>query len=233
MIFSILLQIVQDQAGVDALKQIHDKLSSAKTISFSIKQQMRTPTNIVDSETGEILSSFEERGTRIGVIVIKGEKCAMSFSEVTASRQSSNRIVSDGKQFALSDGSTRILESPRNLRRNLNYLLSWFGVGDYWEMLAPKGEGNPRNIDDQYALGTIRAVGQNGTEPAIEYTVVHRLVPKVVHLKVKLRYDPKSFLIQARTISNEEKDGYVVNETYKDWLLDAEIPDAKFMVPDK
>jgi outer membrane lipoprotein-sorting protein len=50
---------------------------------------------------------------------------------------------------------------------------------------------------------------------------------------IKVWYDPKSFLLQKRTIRDEDRDSGTITETFEEIVLNADIPDEKFKLPEE
>lgn len=50
---------------------------------------------------------------------------------------------------------------------------------------------------------------------------------------IKVWYDPKTFVLQKRTIRDEDRDSGTVTETFDEFTLNADIPDEKFKLPEE
>lgn len=234
MILLILIQLVQDPTAVDALKKIQERIEKSTTIAFTLKQEIITPTRIVDSETGETLSSSLEKSERTGTVVFNENRCHLLFSEVFGSKKHDTDITSDGKNLIIKHQDiASVLRTPKNFRRNLDNMISWLGFSKPWEVLTGKEGEEPTDIHPNYLLGEIREIHAEAGSSLIEYKVIHRLHPNEVAFRAKVWFDPKTSHIIKRTMSSEKKNGWSITETFEDWVLDGKIEDPKTEPPRK
>jgi hypothetical protein len=224
----VLLQLTQDASGSDALEKILEQLDHAKTISCELRQESDCPIRIIDHKTGKESSTFLEHSTSKGVVLIKGNKCSLIVNETTSSGSHESQLISDGDTLLRIDRSAAFLKPAKNLRKNIVSMISWFGFGENADLLIGKGEHRPDDLYTRFALGNVRLV-VGGSNQRIEYDVTDSRPPRAVRFKVKVSFDPKTYFISTRTLSQEG--GWTVTESFDKWDIDSDIPDQKFFVP--
>jgi hypothetical protein len=232
------LQSIADTMAMSVLAKIEENLHDARTIR--IRYSSESTFTSADGTVG--LQSK-------GMILLKdGDKFALTEEELSLtddknkSKTRKFQFVSNGKQMSLSLPmlDSKVRETPAGICRFVACCLPRLGAFGAQDILrisylgdgAEQRTNDPRNI---YKLSDVKSTGRDGQMSTLTFMIAGNIT-KAVSIKVKLWYNPESRMLIKRRQETKSTNGdqtATVIEVYDEFVLNRDIPDDDFRLPEK
>jgi len=232
--------LMQDKTAEETLGKIEEAVDKARTVRVTYRTE------------AECVRSGAEKSTwtNEGNILVKGA------SRINAS---SNYKLIEGKRSEayesqlISDGTNLLLHFPPSKKRVID--LQFFSIPQFQGSLVRAGVSNSMFLAGTF--GDLLCVGGGGPKPkdffelsklkegpkrergkTLEYTLKYENERFPSHptkeLLVILEYDPVTWKLLSRKTKIQFEGGETtIRETYTDFILNADIPDEKFKLPEE
>jgi hypothetical protein len=217
-----LLLLAQDRAAEEAFKKIEERIERAPALSVKIEGTLTPP-----GEKGALGFS--------GSLLLKGpSKVLFTIALKQGDQKREAAFLTDGVTVRrrMTGQEEERFETPiKNARARFGAVLSRSGLG-LGSLLGrlPAGDAEtPSTIE----LADLKTGEDDKDSKTLSFTF------KVPGLETaaaagKLWYDPKTHRIIKRTVRLVTTEGETRStESYSDWSFDADIPDEKFVLPEK
>jgi outer membrane lipoprotein-sorting protein len=219
-------EAIGEEPAARVLRKIHDVIFNSKTlrVKFTTEPPPPVPNNVsLGSMKGEILLK-------------EGNKTKIIFEDPAPKGQAvkSHVVVSDGRTVSGEFVHFESVKDPAKVLQEMLHasllgpgvLLGTYALG-YGLAVTDKKNQEP-DLRAAFRPMSIEAGDDNQGAKTLVYTLRDGL-----DAKVKVWYDPKDFRLLKRTItsSRQEQGAYV--ETYSEFVIDADIPDEKFKLPEE
>ncbi len=205
---------LQDGTAEEAFRKIEERIGKAKTVKLKFRLQ-------VDSKEDEA----EKREEASGIVLVKeGNRALVELKEASEKGETGVRWVSDGKRVKTLTTFLKESTSEETLPDRLGdrVTAALVRVGAVVLAEPPDGEGE---IGKKYGVSDFKV----GEDDGGSRTLTYRLAIEGDLADVRLWYDPKTLVLVKRTVSAKTEMGEVrIAETYGEFVLDGEIPDATF-----
>jgi outer membrane lipoprotein-sorting protein len=214
--------LLQDKTAEDAFKKIDEAVVKAKTVRLEFKTEMTQVTGGADL----VLTSE-------GTLLFKGDdKVCYSTRMKDPRGEEEMTLASDGLQLRVRTGKK--LRSPRESTKEFasDFKAQFVRGGAYLaygSSLRPKSKTEESR--KQFEPQNLR----QGEDDQEAKTLLYQLKLSNQEIDVTLRYDPKTFLPLGRSgaVRKNGVEAGTLRETYKEFALDADLPDEKFVLEEK
>lgn len=222
--------LVQDNPAEKEFRTLEERIEKAATVKLKFRSEVR-----VAREEKERL--IETTGT----LLLKGETLARmeskSLRDGKENRAMTGLLVCDGKRAKSGSGDIwKEQDAPKDLRPSLNYFVARGGM-IMSLMMARKSDRGPDEvrplIPDLRKLSELsdfkKGEGEGGTT-----TLSYKIKPTFdqVEIDCTLHLDAAGTKLLKRVYRfKAQKEEAVITETYEEFSLGAEIPDAAFALP--
>jgi type II secretion system protein G len=214
--------LLQDKAAEEAFQKIADTFEKAKTVTLEFKAE-------VGQKRGNADAAFLLEGT---LLLKEGRKVNLTARTRTQGMEDDFAAVCDGEQIFHRNGkrSPVTKDAPKEFAAHLAAMFSRGGMfmtfADNMRPVAKSGNQDPKTL---YAPLNLK----QGEDDKDAKTLVYGLKFPEGEMDCVLRYDPKTWIPSGRTMTVKQNgaEAGTIRETYKTFVLDAELPDEKFKLP--
>jgi hypothetical protein len=222
----ILDRISSDQAAAQ-FQKIEDTLTQARTVRIKFKLESVTHGPRIENK-----SSHE------GVLLLKkGNKVHLSGDNRSNLLNLTYTMISNGKRMQLRSSALNEpheLETPENLAAAVCRFASRAGPSCVFMTVTSK-EANLEDMMDVIKVGEFKELPAEGTTRKISYRLMIEN-PMAIKIRGTLSYEAGTLRPLQRSLKitfGEDNGGEATStELYQDYVLDAEIPDETFAIPD-
>jgi outer membrane lipoprotein-sorting protein len=217
--------LVQDKSAEEMFKKIEDGIETAKTVRVVFHCAGQAPLPGGDQEVKSTGTLLLKEGNRINI-----------FQRITAGGQEQElRHISDGATLLRRwpGGLEDTNKTPDTLSANVGIALA-----RTWAQASFGGSGGPGSLTGKKLdLREKYQVSDFKTEPDEKEAKVlsYKVTPKRGDaMQITLFYDPQKLVPLKRTIRTLKPDEVMtLTETYEEFVLNADIPDEKFKLPEE
>jgi outer membrane lipoprotein-sorting protein len=226
------LLLVQDKTAQEAFNRIEETIEKAKTVSVKFTTEIKRADAPKADPTDAVAS---------GTILLKeGNKAYVNFTMGDLGLEKGLLLISDGAKVV---GKAATLEGkgidpPSDMKRQLGSAVARYpqvplALSLWRVMIIPPARGGETDLSKIVTLSDFESSEDDGKAKTLKYKLMFK--GKNNSLQAKLWYDPISYAILKRTfVSGDGKaDGNVITETYEEFILDVDIPDEKFKLPEE
>jgi hypothetical protein len=222
----ILERIAGDRAASD-FQKIEDALTRAKTVRIKFKLESVTHGPRIENK-----SSHE------GTLLLKGSKVHLSGDNRSNILNLTYTMISNGRVVRLNSSALRgahELEAPDNLAAAVCRFTARAGPSSVFMTVTSK-EANLEDMMDVIKVGEFKELPAEGTTKKLSYRLMIEN-PMAIKIRGTLSYETGTLkpLQRSLKITFGEDNGGEANSTelYQDYVLDAEIPDETFSLPEE
>jgi hypothetical protein len=217
--------LMQDMTAEETFKKIERAVGDAKTLTVKVTGKVSSPTEGIAALPATIsLLLKNDRMVHFDVTVGSGDDVR------------SSSIISDGSSLRVRFGARRDYdkETPDAMRSLWNLALVRTGllIGGFFFQDVVRG-GKPIDLKEILQVSDLKMGDDDGPAKTLTFTVK---LDRTDDAQVRFWYDPKSFALQKRSVL-ATKNGAVprgtFSEAYDEFILNADIPDEKFKLPEE
>lgn len=214
--------LLQDGTPEETFKKIEESIEKAKTLSITFSAGgMATAKGGGDG-------LFQASGV---MLLKEGGRFNCLVKRRLEDRESENSIVCDGTKLSHKRDQTaaEVIEVPKACRGAASMLVTRVGILMGGLFQAP-GEAD-EDVKKTLALKNLRVGEDDGRAKTLLYTI--SFGPAT--LDCRLWYEPKTLRLLKRTmkIRKGERVEGSLTESYVEYIVNADIPDEKFKLPEK
>jgi outer membrane lipoprotein-sorting protein len=208
--------LVQDKTAEEAFQKIEAALEGAKTISVKFRAD------------GPAEKGSDKQEHAEGTFILKeGNKAVFTWGQWKDGTFARHfEIISDGVHLKTG------VRTPKNYTRSFPCVASRVGfiVGCDFMRIGADKEGDLGDPKTLIKVLQLRAGEDDGALRTLKYSLK---IDGMAIGEVTTAYDPKTFKIRKRTL--ESGPGRIfpgrVTETYEDWILNKDVPEEQFTLP--
>jgi hypothetical protein len=215
----------QEATAEEAFRKIEETIEKAKTVTVKFIAELLPAKDSLVTET-----------KAEGSLLLSGDRVRLEFSFVSGGLwREDSVLVSDGRmmELKLSGSEYSKMKTPANIRSLLTRTLvrGGFVLGDFY--LAPLNceKKKASDLKEFFPISELKCGSDEGKLKTLTYSVTN---DKPDTAEVRLWYDPLNWKLTKRSISvNRDSRIVVAIEEYKEFTLNADIPDERFEPPEK
>jgi outer membrane lipoprotein-sorting protein len=223
--------LLQDKTAEETLKKIETQIEKARTVSLKC-----------NFEISQTLPKTSLLSGSAMVILKRSDRLLLTTRNPDDPEKQIARLICNGERLRcfspeLADSH---LHYPANCEKIFRFGISHLGIHLAWDLFGntvPVGTRAP-GIDPKLAcqISDLKNGADEGSAKTLTYLIkVGDDVGWGINTcNIKLSYDPKTYrpLKRIATATGENRER-TITENYSDVILDAEIPDEKFTLPEK
>lgn len=217
--------VLQDKAAEETFHTIEERVGKAKTVEVAFKGEAR----------GSRGGNEEKMDFSGALFCAAGNKVHFTLKISRNGNEHETTIVSDGTRMKIQDGSrTQEKDAPKNLRGDLGTMVCRVGLfaSTMFEASLRRPGEKEENRDSKGTLkvSDLKTAGDDKTAKTLSHKI--RIGELEELLDGRIWYDAMTHKLVKRTLSGTiEKDKLSITEVYESFILDGEIPEAKFKLP--
>jgi outer membrane lipoprotein-sorting protein len=220
--------LLQDNSAKETWKKVEDTVLAAKTVRIKFQWEPQMKEGALKGK--DAYAS--------GVLLVKqGNLFSLRAELKSEQRDLEVEILSDGSSLyrKLDLLNTRRDPVPPNLGRG--FLVSSVRASimmsvSFSQLGRPKvgTEDLEKYLAHPVEVSDVQDGADDKGAKTLEYKI--RVRPGQT-ASIRVWYDPKTFLPQKRSIRREDQDAGTITETFEEFVLNADIPDEKFKLPEE
>lgn len=229
--------LTQDKTAEEAFNRIEEQIVKAKTLSVKCRF-------VIDTQRADTAERLE--GPAV-LLLKEGNKISYTVKQPLGGSDKTLVIISDGSKATWNSGSKweSVVECPENFETKLRVLLARAGV-----VSTPTQASAPwlfivqlkNDFKKLCQVSNFKQGPDDGDAKTLTYSLVdfdfremsNTKNPPARTVEIKLWYDPKTYkaIKRVMTFKNAEGEG-TLTETYLEFLVNPDMPDEKFKLPEK
>lgn len=214
------LLLLQEKTAEETFRVLEEVFEKAKTVSVRIVGEWSST-----EEEKEITRHFHGR-----ILLKEGNRASYLWRIKSEMRTEGSDFVSDGRKLGSRPETT--IDTPKNLNRNLTYVLSRSGFGSGLFMLGGfLKEGKPERFDFQKSFKVSDFSFGDDAEGSKSLKFDLKCEDWEVG-QVTVWYDPKTFKMVRRRIAHRGTGRETTVENFEEFLVNSELSDEKFKLSD-
>jgi outer membrane lipoprotein-sorting protein len=224
------IRVVNPASSREAIQNIEEAISKARSVRVVFEGE----THRLDKDTGE-----DFKTTFAGEVFLKkGNRAYYSMKRVAEFKHDPAEciLISDGSQVHGGGGvlPSRV-ETPEDLQSSLSIAVARTGPCAssevVWDILGFNiRHENTGKMSETLQLSAFSPLADDGESKVLGYTLASTKYGTTG--KVQLWYDPKTYRLIKRKLTNSGRNT-TITETFKEFTLNADIPDEKFKLPEE
>jgi hypothetical protein len=216
----LLAALLLQDSPEEVLHKIQDTIEKATSAKAEYKVE-GIPFSKDASVTAQVTGSIE---------IKQSNKVRFTGTMSVGDQKSETEIRSDGRRrFTVTGDAVSVpVETPKAFETEARSALTWMSVIGIWAQAGKPGEADP---NDLYEITELKSGADDAGFKTLEYVLV-RKPREGLPPKVRVWYDPKTYLVAKRTLTSQ-REGVtaVITETLSKVVLNPDLSDDLFHVP--